>query len=105
MKSIRFTIGSLLAVVLFVAIGFAALRESSDLWESGLFSLTLGVLLISILLAVHRHESERAFWLGFALFGSVYLGLSLVPPFESRLCRTSRSLQTSTAVDTQGTKS
>ena len=48
----------------------------------------LGVLLVSILLAVHRTEKRRAFWLGFALFGAAYLGLSLVPPIESRLITT-----------------
>ncbi len=88
MKRIRFTIASLLVVVLLVAVGFAALRESSDLWDSGLFSVTLGILVTSILLAVHRHESQRAFWLGFALLGWGYLGPSLVPPIESRLITT-----------------
>ncbi len=88
MRRIRFTIANLLVVVLFVSVGFAALRESSDLWDIGLFSLTLGVLLISILLAVHRTESRRAFWLGFAIFGSAYLALSLVPSLESRLITT-----------------
>ena len=88
MKHIRFSIASLLVVVLFVAVGFAALRESSDLWDSGVFTLTLAALLISILLAVHRTESRRAFWIGFALFGWIYLGLSLVPSIESRLMTT-----------------
>ena len=88
MRRIRFNIASLLVVVLLVAVGFAALRESNDLWDSGVFTLTLGVLLISILLAVHRTESRRAFWIGFALFGWIYLGLSLVPSIESRLMTT-----------------
>jgi hypothetical protein len=88
MKRIRFTIGSLLLIILVLGVGFAALRESSDLWESGFFSLTLAVMLISILLAVHRNESRRAFWIGFALFGSTYLGLSSVPPIEPRLITT-----------------
>jgi hypothetical protein len=88
MRRIRFTIASLLVVVLFVAIGFTALRESSDLWDSGLFSVTLGVLLISILLAIHRAESRRTFWIGFALFGWGYLVLSLFPATESRLITT-----------------
>jgi hypothetical protein len=92
MRRIRFTIASLLAVILLVAVGFAALRESSDLWESGLFTVTLCLLLISILLAIHRTESRRAFWLGFALFGSGYLAHSLVPPVESRLM-TTKALQ------------
>src|SRR5215472_6201067 len=88
MSRIRFTIASLLVVVLVVAVGFAALREASDLWDSGAFTLTLVVLLVSILLAVHRTESRRAFWLGFALFGWAYLGLSLVPSIEPRLLTT-----------------
>ena len=35
MKRIRFNIASLLVVVLFVAVGFAGLREASEIWESG----------------------------------------------------------------------
>ncbi len=88
MNHIRFSISSLLLVILFVAVSFAALKESSDLWESGVFTLTLAALLISILLAVHRSGSRRAFWIGFALFGWTYLGLSTVPSIESRLITT-----------------
>jgi hypothetical protein len=88
MKRIRFNIASLLIVILIVGVGFAALRESNNLWDSGLFTLTVGVLLISVLLAVHRKEATRAFWLGFVLFGWSYLAVSLVPPIESRLITT-----------------
>jgi hypothetical protein len=88
MRRLRFNIASLLCVILILGVGFAALRESSDLWESGVFTRTLAALLISILLAVHRTDSRRAFWLGFALFGWTYLGLSLVPSTESRLMTT-----------------
>ena len=88
MRHFRFSIANLLFVVLVLAIGFAALRESSDIWDSGIFTLTLSALLISILLAIHRTESRRAFWLGFAVFGWIYLGLSLVPSIESRLLTT-----------------
>ena len=94
MRRIRLTISSLLAIVLVIGVGFAALRESNEIWDSGVFTLTLGVLLISILLAVHRIESRRAFWIGFALFGWTYLGLSLVPSIESRLI-TTRALASS----------
>jgi hypothetical protein len=85
MRTLRFNIASLLVIILVLGVGFAALRESSDLWESGIFTLTLGILLISILLAVHRSESNRAFWLGFALFGWAYMGLTFMPSIESRL--------------------
>jgi hypothetical protein len=85
MRRIRFRVGTLVILVLLLGVGFAALRESNDTWGGTIFSMTFGVLLISILLAIHRTEKRRAFWLGFALCGSAYLGLSLVPPIESRL--------------------
>src|SRR5262249_40928650 len=88
MSRIRFNIASLLVVVLVLGVGLAVLGESNDLWESGLFTFTLAVLLTSILLAIHRTESRRAFWTGFALFGWTYMALSLVWSIESRLITT-----------------
>ena len=88
MRRFRFHLGTLVILVLVLGVGFAALRESNEIWDSSIFSITLGVLLISILLAIHRTEKRRAFWLGFALFGAAYLGLSLVPSIESRLITT-----------------
>ena len=85
MRRFRFRIGTLLVLIIVLGIGFAALRESNDAWDSGIFSLALTALLLSILLAIHRTESRRAFWIEFALFGWGYLGLSLVPPIASRL--------------------
>jgi hypothetical protein len=88
MSRIRFHIGSLVILVLILGVALAALRESNDLWDSGVFSFTIGVLLISVVLALHRTGPKRAFWVGFALFGAVYLGLSLIPSIESRLITT-----------------
>jgi hypothetical protein len=88
MRNLRFNIASLLVVILFLGVGFAALRESNDYWESAIFTLTVAVLLVSILLAVHGSEARRAFWIGFALFGWCYLALAQVPPIESRLLTT-----------------
>ncbi len=88
MRNLRFNIASLLVVVLVMGVGFAALRESSDLWESGIFTLTLTILPVSILHAIHRSDARRAFWIGFAVFGWIYLGLSLVPSIEYRLLTT-----------------
>jgi hypothetical protein len=64
MHRIRFSIASVLGVILFLGVGIAALRESTDLWESGLFTVTAGVPLMSVLFAVHRREARRAFWMG-----------------------------------------
>jgi hypothetical protein len=88
MRRIRFTISSLLIAILFAGFGFAALREANEIWDSSVFSTTVAVLLISILLAIHRTENRRAFWLGFALLGWAYLALSLVPSIQSRLITT-----------------
>jgi hypothetical protein len=46
MIRIPFNIASRLVVVLALGVGFAALRESSDLWESGVFTVTSSVLLV-----------------------------------------------------------
>ena len=88
MRVPRFRIASMLSAILCVAVGFAALREANDQWDSVLFSLTLLLLLSAVLLAVDRTEGRRAFWIGFALFGWGYLSLSLISSTESRLITT-----------------
>ena len=54
MRRFRFHLGTLVILVLFLGVGFAALRESNETWNSITFSITLAVLLTSILLAIHR---------------------------------------------------
>lgn len=85
MGRIRFSIAHLLGVVFLVGVGIAGLRESTDAWDSGLFGLMLIVLLTSVLLAIHRTERARAYWLGFTLFGWVYLGATWIEPVQARL--------------------
>jgi hypothetical protein len=84
MRYFRFNIAGILGAILFLALGFAALREAEDLWDSGLFSLTLGLLLAAVLLAVHRTEARRAFGIGFALFGIKVSGTFNGPPATMR---------------------
>jgi hypothetical protein len=79
------TILGLMIFVLACGVGTAALNASTTLWESIVFSTTLTILASSILLTVQR---RRTFWLGFALFGWIYLIASLIPPVESRLLST-----------------
>jgi hypothetical protein len=68
MRRLRFHLGTLVILVLLSGVGFGALRESNEIWDSCIFSFTLGLLLISVLLAIHQAEKRRAFWLGFALY-------------------------------------
>jgi hypothetical protein len=85
MRRPRFTIGNLLVFVLFLALGFAALRAATEAWDSGVLGVTLALLLASVLLAIHRTGPARAHWLGFALFGWAYVLLGLIPSVEARL--------------------
>ncbi len=85
MRLPRFTIRSLLGVVLLVSVALAALRTPTDAWDSGVFGVTVLTLLSAILLAVHRTNPRRSYSLGFALFGWTYLVASSVPPVASRL--------------------
>jgi hypothetical protein len=84
MRRLRFSIAGLLGVVLFLAVALAALRASTDAWDSGVLGLALLILLTAVLLTTHRTE-RRAFWLGFSLFGWAYLVASLIPTIGSRL--------------------
>ena len=59
-RQIRFSIASLLGLVLSVAVAFAALRASTDAWDAGVFGLAVIGLLTSVLLAVHHGGSRRA---------------------------------------------
>jgi hypothetical protein len=88
MKRFRFHIGSLLILVVLLGVGFAAMREANDLWDGIVLASAVGILMVSVLLAVHRRAERRAFWLGFALFGWVYLGLIALPSIEPRLLTT-----------------
>jgi hypothetical protein len=88
MPRLRYNITGALGAILFVAVGFAALREADELWDSWLFSLTLGLLLFAVLLAAHRTGDRRAFWIGFTLFGWGYLSFTLIPSTEPKLIST-----------------
>ena len=85
MGRFRYSIASLIGVVAFVAVGVAALRASSDVWDSGVFGATLLILVASFLLAFHSEGRKKAFWLGFAIVGWFTLGASLVPSIAVRL--------------------
>jgi hypothetical protein len=88
MRRFRFRIGSLLILIVLLGVGFAALREADDFWDGIVLALAIGALLVSVLLAIHRQSDGRAFWVGFALLGWGYLGLTTLPSIEPRLLTT-----------------
>ncbi len=73
MRRPRFTISSLMVLVLSVAVWFAALRNPTPLWASAAYTLMLGLLLFSLLGIAYRRGDKQRFWLGFALFGWAHL--------------------------------
>lgn len=81
----QFSIKALLGLVAFVALGCAALLNASQWWASGMFALTIALLLAAILGSVFRRGRSRAFWLGFAICGWVHVLLVLGPPLQREI--------------------
>ncbi len=79
MRSVRFSIAGLMGLVLFTAIALAALRRSTENWAGVLFLATLGALGIGLVGAFCRGGSERGGWIGFVVFGWLYLGAAFEP--------------------------
>jgi hypothetical protein len=73
MKRPQFSLWWLLGLTALVAVGCTALMNASAAWAMSLHSALLALLLVAVLRAIYRHGAVRAFWIGFALFGWVYL--------------------------------
>ena len=76
MRSIRFSIGRLMGAVVAAAITVAAMRRPSETWFGIFYLLTYGVLGLAVVGLVCRGPAERAWWLGFNLFGWGYWKLA-----------------------------
>ncbi len=75
MRHLRFTIAGLMGAVLIAAVGLSALRNASATWAGVMYLATYGVLGLAIVGAICRGFPERAWWLGFFVFGWGYLSL------------------------------
>lgn len=69
----RVSIAGLLWLVAVSGLWLASLRYVSVVWTSLSATMTLAALLAAVLGAVVDRGERRAFWMGFALFGWVYL--------------------------------
>jgi hypothetical protein len=76
LRRIRFTIARLMGVVLIMALGLAALRTPTEAGAGVMLLFTCGLVMVSLVGAVCRAPAERAWWLGFALFGFGYLAMA-----------------------------
>ena len=70
----RISVLSLMAFILVLAIGLAALRTASHLVAGMLLLAALAAVGVAILGAALMRGDERAWWAGFAFFGAAYLG-------------------------------
>lgn len=75
MRMPRISIAGLMGVVLVIALGLAALRHPSPIRAGVAFLVTRGALTLAVVGAICRVGKERAWWLGFALFGWGHLNL------------------------------
>jgi hypothetical protein len=71
----RFTLRQLFLWTAFVAVACVALRNATPTWASSLLGAALVLLAASLLLAAFRDGHSRAFWIGFATVGWLYVTL------------------------------
>jgi hypothetical protein len=69
----RISLASLIGIVAVIALGLAGMLSTSRLWLMLASTVTLVVLLAAILASWLFSGIDRAFWVGFALFGWTYL--------------------------------
>jgi hypothetical protein len=78
MRRLRFSISSVMALIVYAAIGLAAFSKVDDPWygrvlDDAFYMVTVFILAIATILAMLRRDRRRAIWLGFAVFGWVHL--------------------------------
>jgi hypothetical protein len=76
----RLSLAGLLALVLYIGFGVAALRNADRFWASATFTLAIITLSIALTCAFTRKGRTRTTWTGFAVFGWAYLLIVLLPP-------------------------
>ena len=66
---LRFSLASLLSVVLFAAVGCAALANATELWRQAIITLTVLTLMAVSLAAIAWRGNSGHFAVGFAVTG------------------------------------
>lgn len=69
----RFSLKQLLIWMALFGVACVALRSANTTWVSSLLGLTLLILGASLLFALYRDGQSRAYWIGFAMLGWLYV--------------------------------
>lgn len=85
-RSSRLTIAGLMGAVLVASLGLTALRSGSGTWAGVVSLLACGVLALAVVGVACGGDAERAWWLGFAMWGWGYTFLAFWS-FENALPR------------------
>ena len=72
MNRFRFSLGSFLAVVTLLALGLATMASQSRLAASAALTAYVIMLCVALAGALLPQAANRAFWIGFAIFGWTY---------------------------------
>ena len=80
MSRLRFSIAQIMAVVLYLGFGFAALRNASAFWASATFSVAIVLVAVALAGACLGKEPGRMSWAAFAAAGGTRLGIWLFMP-------------------------
>jgi hypothetical protein len=73
MSRLRFSIAQLMAVVLLIGFGFAALRNANDVWAGVTFGLAIVTVSMGLAGACSRQAGARMPWAGFGIAGGLRL--------------------------------
>jgi hypothetical protein len=75
----RVSIRTLMAFIIVAGVGLAALRNANEFWAGMMLLLALATVGIAVLGGLFSRGTQRAWWVGFAVFGGGYLIVSLCP--------------------------
>jgi hypothetical protein len=75
----RFSIRTLMALIVVSAVGLAALRNANDLWAGMMFLAVLAAVGIALIGTFILRDRERYWWAGFAFFAGSYLVVAFSP--------------------------
>jgi hypothetical protein len=79
MTRLRFTLGRLMAIVLYLGFAFAALRNADEFWANAAYTLAVILNSGALVGAFVRAGKSRTPFVGFAIFGWTYLLINHLP--------------------------